>query len=914
MSQLHGKQVKDASVGLGKLSGTGVVAFGEGASMSFGTSSSLQVAFTPTLNNDVVNKAYVDSVATGLEVKEAVRAIANTASITLSGLQTIDDVVLIAGDRVIVNYQGEAGAADPANGIYVVAEGAWTRAVDFDSGDEISGGQFAFVKEGTVYADTGWVVSLPDGPATVETTAIKFTQFSSAGVILAGAGLNQVGNTFNVLVDPAALEINGSNQVALKETISGDRIFSGGVTASSTLTVGGTLTANSNLNVLGNFDVNGTLDAGSASVVGTFDVDGNSTLDGTLTVTEGASFSSDVTVAQNLTVSGTGFFTNLQVSATPSQDNDAINLAYFGASYSQLQDQLDNVSGDFITAIEVGPGLTVSSATEGTASISILDSTAGSGLSFTNGVYDVNLGDGLTFSGDNVTLASTVAGNGLTYSAGVLTVVTSEITSSLAGNGLTANGSALDVNVDAAALEIVSDVVTLKSTITGNRLFSNNVTVDGDLIVNGTTTTVNTTELLIEDNIITLNYNATGSVPTEAGIEINLGNGGYAELLHNSSTGLWSAGLSGSTTDDTILLYAGTGLTKSGATLSVDTAGFADTLAGNGLTANAGVLAVNVDNGLQINNDVVQLGGTLVKNTIIDGATKTYDVTFDNLDVFEVKGANSTLVSAGTVSVEATANFQVTATNGGIKYAAAGYVTDARSLTDKEYVDNRVATSAGAGLSFSNAQSEFNILAADDSILVGTDDIRVQYATASDSSLTTTAGGVNLNRTVLATNLEGQGLTANGGVLAVELAGQSGLTFSETGANGQLKIAFDTTTLEVTDGGLLRVKAGSAVPVYDYATVSVATTGLASQTSITLTQTPNDYSRIEVYINGQRQRLYNFNDTSSVPPVDFDCWFGTTSIAKALNTLEQGDSLVWNPSVAGFDLATDDRVEIVYEV
>jgi cytoskeletal protein CcmA (bactofilin family) len=904
MSQLHGKQVKDASVGLGKLSGTGVVAFGEGASMSFGTSSSLQVAFTPTLNNDVVNKAYVDSVATGLEVKEAVSAIANTASITLSGLQTIDGVVLIAGDRVIVNYQGGTTASS-ANGIYVVAEGEWTRAVDFNSGDEISGGQFAFVKEGDTYADTGWVVSLPDGPAEVGVTAIKFTQFSSAGVILAGAGLNQDGNTFNVLVDPAALEINGSNQVALKETISGDRIFSGGVTASSTLTVGGTLTANSNLNVLGNFDVDGTLVAGSASVVGTFGVTGNSTLTGTLTVTEGASFSSDVTVAQDLTVTGEGVFTELQVTTAPTEGNDVINLTYFGASYSQLQNQLDNVSGDFITAIEVGPGLTISSATAGTASISILDSTAGSGLSFTNGVYDVNLGDGLTFNGDNVILASTVAGNGLTYSAGVLTVVTSEITSSLAGNGLTANGSALDVNVDAAALEIIDDVVRLKSTITGNRLFSNNVTVDGDLIVNGTTTTVNTTELLVEDNIITLNYNATSSVPTEAGVEINLGNAGYAELLYNTNSGEWTAGLSGSTS--ALIQFAGTGLTKTGATLSVDTAGFADTLAGNGLTANAGVLAVNVNNGLNIDNDVVQLGGALVENTIIDGAS-TYDVTFDNLDVFEVKGANSTLVSAGTVSVEATANFQVTATNGGIKYAAAGYVTDARSLTDKEYVDNRVATSGGAGLSFSG--TVLNVLAADASILVGNDDIRVQYDGSGDSSLTTTAGGVNLNRTVLATNLEGQGLTANGGVLAVELAGtQSGLTFSETGANGQLKIAFDTTTLEVTDGGLLRVKAGSALPVYDYAT-GATSSGSITQTSVTIQQTPNDYSRIEVYINGQRQRLYSSTGTFT----DFDCWFGTASDPIDLGNVVATNALVWNPSVAGFDLAADDRVEIVYEV
>jgi len=50
----------------------------------------------------------------------------------------------------------------------------------------------------------------------------------------------------------------------------------------------------------------------------------------------------------------------------------------------------------------------------------------------------------------------------------------------------------------------------------------NDVTVSGNLTVNGTTTTLNTTELLVEDNIITLNYGAI-SPSNNAGIEVNRG-------------------------------------------------------------------------------------------------------------------------------------------------------------------------------------------------------------------------------------------------------------------------------------------------------------------------------------------------------------------------------------------------------
>jgi hypothetical protein len=148
----------------------------------------------PSGAQDAATKAYVDALKTGLDVKDSVRA-ATTANITLSGTQTVDGVVLVANDRVLVKDQTTASG----NGIYVVAAGAWTRALDADNtpGSEVTGGMFTFVTEGTVNADSGWVLTTND-PIVLGTTALSFAQFSGAGQITAGAGLTKTGNTLDV--------------------------------------------------------------------------------------------------------------------------------------------------------------------------------------------------------------------------------------------------------------------------------------------------------------------------------------------------------------------------------------------------------------------------------------------------------------------------------------------------------------------------------------------------------------------------------------------------------------------------------------------------------------------------------------------------------------------------------------------
>ena len=159
-----------------------------------------------TNTNHAVTKGYVDSVASGLDVKKSVR-VATTANGTLASSfangQTVDGITLATGDRILIKNQ----TTGSENGIYTVnASGAPTRATDFDDNTEVTSGAFTFVEQGTVNADNGFALTT-DGSITVGTTALVFTQFTGAGSITAGAGLSQTGNTIDVNVDNSSLEV-----------------------------------------------------------------------------------------------------------------------------------------------------------------------------------------------------------------------------------------------------------------------------------------------------------------------------------------------------------------------------------------------------------------------------------------------------------------------------------------------------------------------------------------------------------------------------------------------------------------------------------------------------------------------------------------------------------------------------------
>ena len=147
---------------------------------------------TPTATTDAATKGYVDSVSQGLDVKDSVK-VATTANITLSGTQTIDGVAVSADERVLVKDQSTGSQ----NGLYLCKAGSWERTTDLAAGSNAAG-MFTFVEQGTVNADNGFVCSSNTGSAVVGTNSLVYAQFSGAGSVTAGDGLDKTGNTMSV--------------------------------------------------------------------------------------------------------------------------------------------------------------------------------------------------------------------------------------------------------------------------------------------------------------------------------------------------------------------------------------------------------------------------------------------------------------------------------------------------------------------------------------------------------------------------------------------------------------------------------------------------------------------------------------------------------------------------------------------
>ena len=192
----------------------------------------------PTADADAANKGYVDGVAQGLDVKDSVVA-TTTANGTLSTAfangQSIDGVTLQTGDRILIKNQ----TTSSQNGIYnVQASGAPSRATDMATGANAAGA-FVFVEQGTVNAENGFVCTSDTGSAVVGTNNLTFAQFSGAGQVIAGDGLDKSGNTLSVDLKANGGLVIESTEIAVKldaSSITGTLAIGDGGTGATTAT------------------------------------------------------------------------------------------------------------------------------------------------------------------------------------------------------------------------------------------------------------------------------------------------------------------------------------------------------------------------------------------------------------------------------------------------------------------------------------------------------------------------------------------------------------------------------------------------------------------------------------------------------------------------------------------------------
>ena len=250
-------------------------------------------------------------------------------------------------------------------------------------------------------------------------------------------------------------------------------------------------------------------------------------------------------------------------------------------------------------------------------------------------------------------------------SANVTTIARASIISH--NKGITYNNTSGVIQVDSSNISSIADA-RIANTLGGN------VTITGNLTVNGTTTTVNSNTVNIGDNIIVLNADETGTASQDAGIEVERGTDANVQLKYDESLNRWRFTNDGTLFQD---LGAGTG----------DITGV-DITAGTGLTG-----TVSTSSGDHTQTLDVDVGTTANKIVQLDGTAKLPAV--DGSQLTNLPAASTAFTSL----TDTPANFTGAATKI-VRVNAAGnaleYLTDT-TLVDADFSSAGLMKTDGAG-------------------------------------------------------------------------------------------------------------------------------------------------------------------------------------------------------------------------
>jgi hypothetical protein len=215
-----------------------------------------------------------------------------------------------------------------------------------------------------------------------------------------------------------------------------------------------------------------------------------------------------VSLTTSQTLTGNKTFSGTVVVPTPTANAHATTKLYVDQQVSNVSNIVANVATAFTVSGDSGSNQTITSGTD-TLTIS-----GGTGLSSVAGATDtitINL-DNTTVTGGSYGGAGTVATftvdaqGRLTAAGNSAIAITGSQISDLSTAAVTSlTGTANEVTVSAASGAIT---IGLPDDVT----IGNNLTVTGDLIVNGNTTTLNTATLVVEDKNIVL---ANAASPTD---------------------------------------------------------------------------------------------------------------------------------------------------------------------------------------------------------------------------------------------------------------------------------------------------------------------------------------------------------------------------------------------------------------
>jgi len=245
-----------------------------------------------------------------------------------------------------------------------------------------------------------------------------------------------------------------------------------------------------------------------------------------------------ITIGDIIIDAATNKITGLST-ATPTNPGDVATKSYVDSGLAGLSQNQIKQGDTEVTVTDSGSGQIVLSA-ESTTLLTVEGAgvTVASGVTFTTDSADINGGaiDGTAIGASTpssgvfnalstdgtaaVTLASSTTGTINNIEVGTTTAAAGAFTTLSANNGLTVSSGNLAVSTGNATVAGTLGV-------TGEANFANNVVITGNLNVQGTETIFNTTQLTVDDNIISTNANISSSanMPRFSGLHIHRGAG-----------------------------------------------------------------------------------------------------------------------------------------------------------------------------------------------------------------------------------------------------------------------------------------------------------------------------------------------------------------------------------------------------